>query len=98
LNLKFDIAAEWRKDMVIEQVDEVVVSEPIVENSPRFELEEPLLTINQVAEILHVHPNTVRAWSNNGLLPALRVGRRGDRRFSSTEVRRFLVEAGYKLP
>ncbi len=70
----------------------------LVENNPQIDLDERLLTINQVAEILHVHPNTVRAWSNSGLIPALRVGRRGDRRFSSVEVRRFLVEAGYKLP
>jgi excisionase family DNA binding protein len=30
------------------------------------------LTTRQVAEIFHVHPNTVVAWANAGRLPAIR--------------------------
>jgi excisionase family DNA binding protein len=75
-----------------------MVTEQTVETSARVDLEEPLLTIDQVAGILRVHPNTVRAWSNRGLIQALRMGTRGDRKYSGAEVRRFLVEAGYKLP
>ena len=49
-----------------------------------------LLTVSEVAELLRVHPNTVRAWSNEGLLPALRIGHRGDRRFRLRDVEGFI--------
>ena len=39
-----------------------------------------MLTTTEVADLLHVHPNTVRQWSNNGLLRVFRLGPRGDRR------------------
>ncbi len=71
--------------------------EQTIELEDFVELDDPLLTVNQVAQILHVHPNTLRAWTNRGLIKALRVGQRKDRRFSSTEVKRFLIDAGYKL-
>lgn len=74
-----------------------MVGEQTIEVSAHVELEGPLLTIHQVAQILSVHPNTLRAWTNKGLIKALRVGRRGDRRFLPVEVKRFLIEAGYKV-
>ena len=49
-----------------------------------------MLTVNEVAELLHVHPNTVRHWSNLGQLPTYRLGPRGDRRFRRGEVDEFL--------
>jgi excisionase family DNA binding protein len=49
-----------------------------------------LMTVAEVARILHVHPNTVRIWSNSGVLPGFRVGPRGDRRFRRKEVIAFL--------
>ena len=52
---------------------------------------EGMLTTQEVAELLHVHPNTVRKWSNNGLLRAYRVGSRRDRRFEPEEIDRFLT-------
>ena len=50
-----------------------------------------MLTVSEVAEILHVHPNTVRAWSDNGLLKAYRVGYRHDRRFRLQDIDKFLT-------
>jgi excisionase family DNA binding protein len=49
-----------------------------------------LLSTTDVAEFLHVHPNTVRRWSDAGMIPAYRVGERLDRRFRRTDVRKFL--------
>ena len=58
-----------------------------------------MMTIREVARLLHVHPNTVRRWSDQGLIRAYRVSRRGDRRFRREDIGRFLaeikVETGY---
>ena len=54
-------------------------------------LPERMLTVSEVAEMLHIHPNTVRAWSDNGLLKVYRVGYRRDRRFSPQDIENFLV-------
>jgi len=45
-----------------------------------------LLTVREVARVLHVHPNTVRQWSDDGLIRSYRIGPRGDRRFSLADV------------
>jgi len=55
---------------------------------------ERLLTVAEVAEILNVHPNTVRAWSGAGLLPSYRIGPRRDRRFRLEDVYNFLSSDG----
>jgi excisionase family DNA binding protein len=49
-----------------------------------------MLTTTEVAHLLHVHPNTVRHWANEGLLPVYRLGIRGDRRFKRKEVEAFI--------
>jgi len=51
----------------------------------------PMLTISEVAHLLNVHINTVRRWSNQGLLKSYRIGSRGDRRFKRTDIEKFLV-------
>ncbi len=50
-----------------------------------------MLTISEVAHLLNVHINTVRRWSNQGLLKSYRIGSRGDRRFKKTDIENFLV-------
>ena len=52
----------------------------------------PLLTVREVARLLHIHSNTVRRWSDRGLIRAYRISRRGDRRFKRADIARFLVE------
>jgi excisionase family DNA binding protein len=52
----------------------------------------PMLTVREVAEILHIHTNTVRRWSDRGILPAYRIAQRGDRRFRREDIGRFLGE------
>jgi len=51
-----------------------------------------LLTVREVARLLHVHPNTLRRWSNDGRIKAYRITARGDRRFKREEIERFLAE------
>jgi excisionase family DNA binding protein len=45
-----------------------------------------MLTVGEVARMLQIHENTVRRWSNQGILKAYRFGKRGDRRFVKAEV------------
>jgi excisionase family DNA binding protein len=51
-----------------------------------------MLTVRQVARLLHVHPNTLRRWSSDGRIKAYRITSRGDRRFRREDVARFLAE------
>jgi len=49
-----------------------------------------LLTVREVAEIIHVHPNTVRRWSDSGRIKFFRITQRGDRRYAQNDVISFL--------
>jgi len=51
-----------------------------------------MLTVKEVAWLLHIHPNTLRRWSNRGRIRACRITPRGDRRFKREEIARFLAE------
>ena len=53
---------------------------------------DPMLTTSDVARFLNVHINTVRRWSNQGILKAYRIGSRGDRRFREEDIVSFLSE------
>ncbi len=50
----------------------------------------PLLTASEVAEMLHLHVNTVKRLGDRGELPFFRVCSRGDRRFRLEDVMSFL--------
>lgn len=55
------------------------------------------LTPNEVAELLMVAPNTVRVWSEKGMLQAQTTAG-GHRRFRASDVERFLRERGGEPP
>lgn len=55
---------------------------------------DPMLTTSEVARILSVHINTVRRWSNQGILKAYRIGSRGDRRFKREDITNFFSSDG----
>lgn len=52
---------------------------------------EAFLTVREVAELLHVHSNTARRWSDLGLIKSYRVGPRGDRRFKAEDLNNFVT-------
>ena len=51
-----------------------------------------MLTVKDVAHLLHVHANTLRRWSDQGIIRAYRITRRGDRRFRQEDIDGFLAE------
>jgi len=52
-----------------------------------------LLTATEVADLLHLHVNTVKRLGDRGEIPFYRVCRRGDRRFRYDDVLDFLRRA-----
>ena len=61
-----------------------------VKKQPRTSRTNPPLRTSDVAHLLNIHVNTVRRWTNNGVLKAYRVGPRGDRRFKRRDVNKLL--------
>jgi excisionase family DNA binding protein len=57
---------------------------------------EPMLTVREVAVLVHIHVNTLRRWSDRGLLKAYQINRRGDRRFRQGDVALFLAKMNSK--
>jgi excisionase family DNA binding protein len=51
-----------------------------------------MLKTREVANLLNVHINTVRRWSNSGILQVYRVGPRRDRRYRKTDIDQFLSD------
>lgn len=50
---------------------------------PRISIDDlpDLLTIREAAELLRVSPLTLKRWGKRGILPAIRINSRGDRRY-----------------
>ena len=51
-----------------------------------------MLTVSEVARLLHVHPNTLRRWSNKGRIKSYRINPRGDRRYRLRDIEGFLAQ------
>ena len=56
-----------------------------------IEMKNGMLTIAETAHLLNVHINTVRRWSDQGMLKSYRIGTRGDRRFRRNDIDSFLA-------
>ncbi len=61
-------------------------------------LTDNMLTVREVSQILHVHSNTLRRWSDLGIIKAYRIGPRGDRRFRQEDIDLLLLEESKSLP
>ncbi len=57
-----------------------------------------MLTIQEVSDLLHVHSNTLRRWTDQGMMKTYRIGPRGDRRFRAEDVDVFLRGASGVVP
>ena len=53
---------------------------------------EAMLTVREVAQLIHIHENTVRRWSDQGLIKSYRITHRGDRRFKREDIALFIAE------
>jgi len=51
-----------------------------------------MLRLGEACRILCIHGNTLRRWSEQGMINAYRVGPRGDRRFRLEDVNALLAE------
>ncbi len=49
-----------------------------------------LLTISYVSHLLNVHPNTLRNWEKQGLISAVRIGPRHDRRYHKSLIKEIM--------
>ncbi len=55
--------------------------------------EDATFSVTRAARVLGVHPNTIRAWSDQGHLRYYRINTRGDRRYRMVDLQRFLNTA-----
>jgi DNA-binding transcriptional MerR regulator len=51
-----------------------------------------LLTLQQTCELLQCHPNSLRQWDAKGILVAVRIGVRRDRRYRRDDILRFIEQ------
>jgi excisionase family DNA binding protein len=73
-----------------ERVRQIDKGETTAKKKPERDNPDALLTTAEVAELLNVHVNTVRRWSNKGILETYRIGARGDRRLRQGDVDKLL--------
>ena len=57
-----------------------------------------MLTVREVSRLLHVHSNTLRRWSDQGIIKAYRIGPRGDRRFKPEDIAVLLLQESKSVP
>ncbi len=79
-----------RLDVTKERVRQIIKGVAAAKKKPTLSKPNALLTIAEAAEVLNVHINTVRRWSNKGILKTYRIGSRGDRRLRRRDINKLL--------
>ena len=79
------IGTRTRRDNVQSEAEDHMASMAVNELGP-------MLTATEVADMLHLHVNTVKRLGDRGELPFYRVCKRGDRRFRLDDVMKFLTQ------
>ena len=51
-----------------------------------------LMKTGEASRLLNIHSNTLRRWSERGLIAVYRIGPRGDRRFRREDIAALLIE------
>lgn len=49
-----------------------------------------LINLSQAAELLGVHKETLRRWDRKGVLKAVKIGPRKDRRYKKSDIQKFI--------
>jgi hypothetical protein len=62
-----------------ERVRQIVMGRAI--SNKKVSPDDQVLTISKASKLLNVHANTLRLWSDQGMLPCYRMGARSDRRY-----------------
>ncbi len=70
----------------------MLIKEETGKDMANEEMKDDMMTVREVARLLHVHPNTLRRWSSSGRIKAYRITPRGDRRFKREDVAKLLAE------
>ena len=55
-----------------------------------------LIRLTEVARLLKVHKNTLRAWDKKGILVAVRIGEKGIRKYKKEDIIK-LINKNYKI-
>ena len=53
---------------------------------------ESLLKVREVAKLLNIHDNTLRRWSDQGIIKTYRNSQKGYRRFKEEDIAQFLAK------
>ena len=75
-----------------ERVRQILTEQRIAKKKPARSNPDALLSTGEAAELLNMHVNTIRRWSNKGILRAYRVGPRGDRRIRQRDINNLLLK------
>lgn len=85
-----------RSGLTRERVRQIITGINTAKKKPVRNYSNTLLTTAETAELLNVHVNTIRRWSNKGILKTYRIGPRGDRRFKQRDIDNFILGSNQK--